>query len=108
MIGYFFKTQQTYGVKEETEEIEREFPTDGKQLIKAHKQLILRAYVQYKSPYILTASHHGKEIPSEGDYTYNHVAILENQLRLPPVGAATTQTTDEWYDFKINNKSHMI
>jgi hypothetical protein len=48
-----------------------------------HMLILMRLYVQYTSPYYLSFSQNGKEMSSLNNYSFNHVAILENQLRYP-------------------------
>lgn len=49
-------------------------------------QVIMRLYVQYTSPYYLSFIQNGKEQNSINNYSFNHVAVLENQLRYPVPG----------------------
>jgi len=58
-------------------------------------QLILRIYVQYTSPYVIIPKVDNKEAVSLEDYSFRHVAIFENQLRLPPIGSLSLDRSIE-------------
>lgn len=70
-------------------------------ILKGHLQLvpnlqvILRAYVLYTTSYRMVPIQDGKEILGLDDYSFRHVAIFENQLRMPPVGALSYKETED-------------
>mmetsp|Transcript_56156 Transcript_56156/g.64441 ORF Transcript_56156/g.64441 Transcript_56156/m.64441 type:complete len:102 (-) Transcript_56156:48-353(-) len=65
------------------------------------KQMVLRTYVQYTSPYVLRVKGQGEE----QDYTYTHSAVIENQLLSAPAGSMASLTIGEWLRrFRLSNR----
>lgn len=60
------------------------------------KQMVARLYVQYTSPYILRIKDRRNNYTQEQNYSFNHVAVLENQLTNPPVGVFVRHSIEEW------------
>jgi len=58
-------------------------------------QLVLRIYALYTTNYKLIPMQSGKEVIGLDDYTFRHVAVFENQLRRPPVGALAYKSLEE-------------
>jgi len=120
-IGYTYRPKEDFGIKEEKDASPKQFPTDGKVLIKPQKQLVLRIYVQYTSPYFVQVSHNGQDLVSETDYSFRHVGIFENQLRTPPVSATMFTNVEDWlslyrlqkwklvdFDGQLNGNPHIV
>lgn len=57
-------------------------------------QLILRVYALYTTKYKLVPIQSGQEAALE-NYSFQHVAIFENQLRMPPPGGLAYSTIEE-------------
>lgn len=58
-------------------------------------QLILRIYIQYTSNYKIIPLQSGNDVLGLDDYSFRHVAIFENQLRMPPPGAFAYKESEE-------------
>lgn len=60
---------------------------------KNSKQMVLRTYVQYTSPYVLRVS---KGQGEEQEYTFMHSAVIENQLHSAPAGSLAHLSIGDW------------
>lgn len=60
------------------------------------KQMILRLYVQYTSPYALLVRDRKNNAMQEQSHTFNHVAVFETQLKAPPIGSYVFNSLDKW------------
>lgn len=88
LLQYMLKPQESQDGKDSTQFIEKAIK-EGYVPIHPTQQVLIRLYVQYTSPFVITANLGGKDQVSMEEYTFNHIATFENQLRLPPVGSTT-------------------
>jgi len=58
-------------------------------------QVILRIYAQVTTSIKIIPMQGGNEVLGLDDYTFRHVAVFENQLRMPPAGALAYKSTEE-------------
>lgn len=124
LLQYTLKKQEDGNETESDALIQKEI-TDaikhGKIPVFPFQQVILRVYVQYTSPFQVVATQNGKEVPQKEENTFSHVAILENQLRLPPVGSTKylafndrikAYRLDKWrlvdFDGALQGNSHLV
>ncbi len=67
----------------------------GQRAIIPQLQMIIRLYVQYTTDSKLMALKGGNEVLGYDNYTFRHVAVFENQLRMPPAGNLAYKKREE-------------